>query len=267
MSISLSGKTQIFPIVGDPVAQVKAPTFLSQNLQRRGIDAAVIPAHVNVAQFADFMTGMMAMQNVHGIIATVPHKIAMLDFCQQLDDRAEIAGSVNVMRRCPDGGWYGANTDGMGYLRGIQAKGFDVTDKRILLIGAGGAGSAIAYEFLLRRAAHLVICDIDTTRRDLLIGALNARFPMQITAGSTDPRGFDLIGNATPLGMQVDDPMPFETDQLRARQFVSDVVTAPDLSPLISVARHCGCATLTGREMFDAQEDLLVDFLIGADWK
>ena len=209
------------------------------------------------------MRGATAMQNVGGIIATVPHKVAIAAFCDRQTERARMAGSVNIMVRGTDGLWTGDNTDGLGHLEGIAAAGFDVAGKSALLVGTGGAGSAIAYEILARGAAELALHDIDTARRDALIARLAERFPGRIRAGSADPTGFALVANATPLGMREGDPLPVEVARLVAGQFVSDVVTKPTVPPLMAAARAAGCGTLLGTGMFEAQAMLLADTLTG----
>lgn len=262
MTLQLDGETRVFLIVGDPIAQVKSPSGLSAILAARGVNALVIPAHVVPADLAGFLAGVRRMRNLDGIVATVPHKAAALGWCDIATERGAVAGAVNVLRRQPDGRWWGDNTDGQGYLDGIAAEGFKPEGRRALLVGAGGAGSAIAYEILARGAAHLAVHDVDIARRDALLARLAARFPGKAGIGGRDPRGFDLIANATPLGMQAEDPLPIEVEHLGAGQFVAEAVTKPEVTPLLVAARAAGCGTMTGAGMFGAQAELLVDMLL-----
>ena len=265
MDVTLNGETRLYYIVGDPIAQVKSPPALTAILVERGANALVVPAHVAPADLDAFLAAARATQNVDGIVVTVPHKIAALAFCDEATERAAFAGSTNVIRRGSDGRRRGDNTDGQGYLDGIAAEGFEVAGKTALLVGAGGAGAAIAYEILARGATHLKVHDIDTTRRDRVIARLDERFPGRAAQGDTDPTGVDLVANATPLGMREGDPLPVDTSKLVPAQFVADVVTKPDPSPLIAEARRIGCATMTGAGMFDAQAQLLVDRMLGME--
>lgn len=259
---SLNGETKVFVIIGDPIAQVKSPALLTANMSERGVNAVVVPGHVLPADIAAFMAGCDALKNLDGVIATIPHKQAMLGYCATITERARYANSVNVMRRTGEG-WSGDNTDGMGYVSGIKAAGGEIEGKRVLLIGAGGAGSAIAYEFLAQGAAQLHIHDVDTARRDALIARLEGKFAGKVAAGSNDPRGYDIVGNATPLGMKEGDPLPVLCEHLEAGQFVADVITKPEISPLVAAARSRGCNTMPGIGMFKAQEGFLVDALLG----
>jgi shikimate dehydrogenase len=263
MTLKLDGETRLFIIIGDPVAQVKSPAFLSGRLARRGANALVVPAHVGAADLPAFMRSVRLMQNLDGIVVTVPHKFAALDYCDLPTERAAFIGSVNVMRRLADGRWDGDNLDGVGYLDGIAEEGFSVADKSALLVGAGGAGSAIALEILERGATRLAIHDADHERRDRLVAKLAGRFPGRAEVGSADPTSFELVANATPMGMKEDDPLPVDAARLSKDQFVADVITRPAVSSLVQHARDLGCGTMTGVGMFNAQAELLVDRMLG----
>lgn len=266
MDVTLNGETRLHLIVGDPIAQVRSPSFLTEGLVRRGVNALVVPAHVTSADLPALLAAVGVLKNLDGIVVTVPHKFAMLDFCDLRSARADFVGSTNVLQRLADGRWRGDATDGLGYLDGIAREGFTVGGRTALLVGAGGAGSAIALEILERGASRLAIHDLDATRRDRLIAKLAARFPGRVAAGSDDPTGFDLVANATPMGMQPGDPYPADPARLTPSQFVADVVTRPAVSPLVAAARALGCRTMTGAGMFDAQAGLLVDRLLGIGW-
>ncbi|MFY0633816.1 MAG: shikimate dehydrogenase [Vannielia sp.] len=260
--LTINGETAFFPIIGHPIGQVKSPEALSRIMAERGFNGMVVPIHILPDALPGWLSQVASVQNCPGFIATVPFKTGCLAFCTRLTRRAEAAGAVNIVIRSGDD-WLGDATDGLGYMDGIAAEGFDVAGKRALLVGTGGAGSAIAREILVRGAAELALHDIDSNRRDALIDRLNAEFPGKVRSGSTDPRGFDLVANATPLGMREDDPLPVQVDLLTADQFVSDVVTRPAVPPLIAAARATGCATMSGSGMFAAQAVLLAELLMG----
>lgn len=262
-SLSIDGETRIYPIIGHPIGQVKSPTSLSAIMAERGFNGMVVPAHILPRDLEGWLAQAIHMRNCEGIVVTVPHKVACLAFCRRVTARARASGAVNILIR--DGeDWVGDATDGHGCLDGIAAAGFDVASRTALLVGAGGAGSAIAYEILARGASQLAVHDVDAARRDDLIARLNAAFPGRAGIGGTDPRGFALVVNATPLGMAEGDPLPVEVGLLDADQFVADVVTRPAIPPLIVAARERGCATMPGTGMFEAQATLLAELLMGS---
>ncbi|SFU16083.1 shikimate dehydrogenase [Mesorhizobium sp. YR577] len=256
-----SGETRLFPVVGDPIEQVKSPSAITRILAAHGENAIVVPMHVGAADLGHLVEALTKVHNVDGILVTVPHKFAALGYCASATERARFAGSANVIRKI-ENGWCGDNTDGMGFLDGIAREGFDIVGKSALLIGCGGAGSAIAFEILERGASELAIHDIDVARRDDIVVRLDARFPGKVRSGSDDPTGFDFVANATPMGMRPGDPLPVDVSRLGAGQFVACVVTKPEVPPLIAEARLRGCGTMTGTGMFDAQAETLVDFLL-----
>jgi shikimate dehydrogenase len=260
----LNGETRLYPIVGDPIGQVKAPAGLTCEFERRGRNAAVLPFHVMSADFDAALSALSVVRNVDGLIATVPHKFSASLRCATLSDRARLLGAVNVMRRNTDGTWHGDMLDGLALVNGIEAAGRKFPGARVLLAGAGGAGSAIALSVLDRGAAGLWVHDIDPARRDLLIDKIKVVHPGKMHRGSAEAGGFDIVVNATPLGMSPDDPLPFNTEGLTSATFVGEVITRPEVTPLLSVARSKGCQTETGVGMFNSSIGLMADFFLGS---
>jgi len=245
-----SGATRVYFIIGDPIAQVKAPGGLTREFERRGRDAIVVPLQIAPADIEAGIAALSRAANVDGLIATIPHKFALVAQCATLSKRARFLGAANVARRNADGSWHGDMLDGEGFADGIAEVGCRFAGCRALLIGAGGAGSAIALALLERGVATLAIHDSDPARRDGLIGKLAATFSDRVGPGGDDPADVDILVNATPRGMAADDPLPVNVSRLAATTFVGDVITVPDVTPLLQAARMRGCLTQTGVGMF-----------------
>ncbi|MBL8383422.1 MAG: shikimate dehydrogenase [Burkholderiales bacterium] len=258
--LELSGATRLVGIVGDPIAQVKSPAGVTRRLRARGIDAVCVPFHVASADFAAVMGALAATRNIDGMIVTVPHKFAALPLCASASERARFTGAANVLRRNPDRSWHGDMLDGLGFAAAQRDAGARLDGARALLAGAGGAGSAIALGLLEAGVAHLAVHDADPARRDALIARLAERFPGRVGAGSADPAGVDVVANATPMGMRAGDPYPVAVERLAARMHVGDVVTVPEVPPLLVAARQAGCSIQTGTGMFARVLDLMIDF-------
>jgi shikimate dehydrogenase len=259
----LSGETRVFVIIGHPIAQVKAPAGLTRGFFERGRNAVVIPIHVLPDHVDAFIDSIGPIQNIDGIIATVPHKFATRRHCGEVSTRARLLDSANVVRRNSDGSWYGDMTDGLGFVSAMTHAGCQPKGERALLVGAGGAGSAIGLQLLDCGVAELAVHDMDDAKRDALIERLSSAHPGKVVVGSVDPTDFGVVANATPMGMREGDPLPIEAEKLLPETFVGDVITAPEVSPLLQVARRVGCKTQTGVGMFLAQRDLMLDFLEG----
>lgn len=262
--IELSGSTRVHFIVGDPIAQVKSPQGVSQAFRARGLDAVVLPAHVAPADLSSWVGGVSLAKNVDGLIVTVPHKFDCTALCGTLSERAAFLGAVNTMRRNPDGSWHGDMCDGLGFVEALRAQGCAPAGRRALLVGAGGAGTAIAHALVLAGVASLALHDADPVRRDTLVARLAALGHCPVTAGTSDPSGHDLVLNATPAGMRAGDALPVDVDRLADGSFVGCVVTQPAVTPLIAAARARGLGTSTGSDMFAKVRDLMVAFLAEA---
>ena len=227
LSLSLDGATRVHYIVGDPIAQVKSPAGVSLALQAQGQHALVVPAHVPPAALRAWAQGVLLARNVDGLIVTVPHKFACFDLCSSHSERAGFLRAVNVMRRLPDGGWHGDMFDGLGFVSAMQDCGGQPAGRKALLVGAGGAGSAIAHALVLAGVSELAIHDEDETRRRALMERLSGLNRCPVREGSTDPTGFDIVLNATPMGMKASDPAPVQLGRLNPAMFVGCVITEP----------------------------------------
>jgi shikimate dehydrogenase len=264
MSDLLSGASRVHFIVGDPIAQVKSPANVTRAYHARGLNAFVMPAHVAPADLAAWLAGVSLAKNVDGIIATVPHKFACHDLCATTSERAAFLHTVNTMRRNPDGTWHGDMFDGLGFVSAMNDNGCDPAGKKALLVGAGGAGSAIAHALVLAGVSELAICDDDASRRETLVQRLAGLNRCPVTHGGTDPTDFDIVLNATPVGMKETDAFPLQASKLTSGMFVGCVITQPVVTPLIAAARAKGCLCMTGADMFGRVSDLMIDFLVGA---
>lgn len=261
-SSPLNGATRVHYIVGDPIAQVKSPAGVTRAFQQRRHNAYVMPAHVSPADLTAWLAGVSLAKNVDGVIVTVPHKFACFDLCATSSDRAAFLHIVNTMRRNADGSWHGDMFDGLGFVAAMRDKGCQPGGKKALLVGAGGAGSAIAHALVMEGVSQLAIHDEDAARRRTLVNRLDGLGLCTVTQGSADPTGVDIVLNATAAGMKEADPHPLHVNHLTPGMFVGCVITAPAISPLIAQARARGCSTMTGADMFDRVRDLMVDFLL-----
>lgn len=263
---ALNGETRVFIIVGDPITQVKSPAAVTQAMNALGRNCIMVPMHVSPPDFDRFMAGVGLARNLDGIIATVPHKFAAYAHCATATDRARFLGSANILRRTCGGGWHGDMSDGQGFVEGIRGAGCKPEGRRALLVGAGGAGSAIALALLQAGVSELAIHDEGAVRLAALMERLSGvRGSAAVHVGSADPTGCTLVVNATPAGMLAGDHSPVRVDKLTPDMFVGDVITTPAITPLIEAAQRLGCPTLGGGGMFAAQLDLIRDFLLGRE--
>lgn len=260
-----SGATRLYVIVGDPIAQVRSPAGVSAEFAARGHDGILVPVQVATADLPEFLSVASRLKNFDGIVVTIPHKFACYQACASATERAHFLRTVNLMRRRADGTWYGDMVDGVGFLGAARTKGIDPMGMRALLVGAGGAGSAIALALVEAGVSELAVHDSSAERRDALVHQLNGLGKGRARAGTADPAGFDFVANATPAGMKDGDPLPVDVTRLAPSAYCGCVITRPEISPFIAEARKLGCITATGTDMYQQHQGIMVDFLLGTD--
>ena len=172
-------------------------------------------------------------------------------------------GVVSVLRRNSDGTWHGDMLDGLAFVKAQKDHGAQPAGARVLLLGSGGAGSAIAAALLDEGVAELVVHDVDEARAADLVALLSGRGHATVTTGPPDPTGCDTVCNATPLGMDEDDALPVDTDLLTSSMFVGDVIAGHGLTPFLDAAEAAGCRTANGAQMVEAVQELMADFMLG----
>ena len=259
---NFSGNTKVIPLLGHPVAQTKSPHGMTKGFALRGVDAMVVAVDVPPRAVGHFLEALDAVENFGGVMATVPHKFALCAHAEVVTERAAFYGSANVMRRDPSGRWFADMLDGLGFVRAVERAGGTIAGAEVWLMGAGGAGGAIALELIEAGAASIAVHDIDGARRDLLIAKLNARHPGRAMVGTPDPGEHAVVVNATPMGMRGGDAPPFDLSRIERTMVVGDVVTAREDTPLIGAAKAAGCKCCSGHDMFNASLDLMLDFFI-----
>lgn len=258
----ISGASRLYPIIGDPVRHVQSPIWLTRTFAERGHAGLCIPLEVPADGLDAVMAGLTASANVDGILVTMPHKTTAFAHCTTSDPRASLFGGVSVMRRGADGGWHGDMLDGLAFVRAQEARGARIDGARALLVGAGAAGSAIAQALLDAGVAELAVHDADLDRVRTLRRTLGKVADGRFVEGSTDPRGFDVVLNATPLGLEDGDAAPIDLDALTADMHVGDVIARHGTTPLIAVAHEAGCTSADGHDMVEAVQGLMADFML-----
>ena len=256
------GQLRIYGLIGDPVSQVRAPFPMTQKMRETRLNAALIPLHVPVDVLPIVFAGLKLIRNFDGLVVTVPHKISMAGLVDRISERALLVGAINVARRESDGSWSGDILDGVGFVRGLIDRGFDPKDQNAFVVGAGGAGCAVAVELALAGASVRVF-DVSSSRAKVFAERSQRAGYAVASADFADPRGSTLVVNATPLGMQPDDPLPVDPTLLSAEMLVAEVVMKPPVTAFLDHARACGCQTQLGEAVMLYQLDDQVEFFRG----
>ncbi len=246
----ISGRTTLIPHIGYPTESFKAPLIYNPWFASRGIDAVVMPMACKADDYAALLRPLFRLGNVLGALITMPHKVSTVQLLDDTSTAVKIAGSCNAIVKRPDGTLLGDMFDGDGFTRGAKRKGFDFRGARCLVVGAGGVGCAIAASIAAEGVAGLSVFDVDATAAEGLASRLRRHYPgIEVKVGSNDPAGYDMVVNATPLGMKDGDPLPFDVTRLASRTFVGEVVMKAEMTPLLQAARERGCRVQVGTDM------------------
>ena len=265
LPLPLTGRTSLYAILGDPIAQVGSPALFNAAFRARRWEAALVPMHVKATGLMTVLAGLRRIENLRGIVLTTPHKTAALDYVDEHGPEARLVGSINAIR-CESGGrWYGENFDGLGCVTGIRAAGHRVEGKTVLVVGTGGAGRAVAAAIARHAPALLRLHDIDLERADTLRTSLAAAVPgILVETGSADPEGFQVVINCTPLGMATTPGTSVDPARLEQGTLVVDLVVEPIMTELLAAAAARGCPVLPGRHTLRGQVDAVCEFFEGA---
>ena len=246
----ITGRGNVIAHIGYPTESFKAPMIYNPWFEAKGIDAAVTPLGVKPEDFAALFPALFRITTIHGALITMPHKVSVTAMVDELTTTARIAGSCNAVLKRPDGSLLGDMFDGAGFVRGVARKGQTIAGARALVVGAGGVGSAIAASLAAAGVSALGVFDMNTASAEALGGRLRTHYPtLQVLTGSNDPAGWDIVVNATPLGMKPGDPMPFDIDRIAPTTFVGEVVMKSEYTPLLRAARDKGCTVQVGTDM------------------
>jgi len=257
----ISGKTTLIAHLGYPTESFKAPLIYNPWFDSKRIDAVVVPMGVKADDYPAFFDKLFKLSNIRGALVTMPHKVTTVGLLDEVSTAVKVAGSCNAVLLRSDGKIVGDMFDGEGFTRGLKRKGFDVKGRSCLVSGTGGVGSAIAASLAADGVGRMALFDTNKASAEGLASRLRAHYPkMEVTSGSNDPTGFDLIVNATPLGMKPTDPLPFDVSRIASTTFVGEVVMKQEITPLLKAAQEIGCRTQVGTDMLFEQIPAYLEF-------
>lgn len=257
----ISGTTRLIAHIGYPTATFKAPMIYNPWFDAQGIDAVVVPMGCKADDYAAFLPLVFRLSNIHGALITMPHKVATIGLADRVSVTARIAGAANALRLGVDGTLEADMFDGEGFVLGVLAKGQRLQGIDALVVGAGGVGSAIAASLARAGVTRLAIFDPNAAAAQALAGRLLAAYPaLRVETGSRDPAGFELVVNASPLGMNADDPLPMDVTRIDPSAFVGEVVMKSEMTPFLAAAAERGCRHQVGTDMLFEQIPAYLDF-------
>ncbi|MDI6643311.1 MAG: shikimate dehydrogenase [Candidatus Hodarchaeaceae archaeon] len=264
----MSPALKIFLLIGDPVEQTVSPAMHNAAFEKLGLNCVYAAVNVPPRFLADTIAGVRAMR-ISGLNVTIPHKIAVADLLDELDESASLAGAVNTIKN-QRGKLIGFNTDGDGALQALEDKIGSVKGKEVVLLGAGGAARAIAFS-LAKAGARLTISNRTVPRAKALALMIEQKLGMHARPISLNRdqlkkalKNADVLINATSVGMHPAVNQTLVTSDMMHRGLVvNDIVYKPIETRLLREARRAGAKTVNGLGMLVHQGALAFEIWTG----
>ena len=257
----INGNTELIAHIGYPTHTFKSPMIYNPYFEEAGVNAVVVPMGCQSENYPAFLKAVFTLENVRGALITMPHKVTTVGLLDDVTATVRVAGACNAVKRLPDGRLVGDMFDGAGFVRGVQRKGFDPTGKRVLVVGTGGVGCAIAASLAGAGIAAISLFDMNNASCNALAKRLKDNHPqIEVRTGSSDPTDHDLVVNATPMGMNESDPLPLDVSRLSPDTFVGEVVMRTEMTAFLTAAQARGCRTQLGTDMLFEQIPAYLEF-------
>ena len=257
----IRGTTSLIAHIGFPTHTFKSPMIYNPYFEHAQIDAVVVPMACESEAYPALLKAVFSLRNIRGALITMPHKVSTVGMLDEVSATVKVAGSCNAVRRNDDGRLIGDMFDGEGFVRGVLRKGCPIAGTRALVVGCGGVGSAIAASLAKAGVAALSLFDAQQASANSLADRLRAQYPkLDVRTGSNDPAGFDLVLNATPMGMNDGDPLPMDMSRLAANTFVGEVVMKNEMTAFLKAAQARGCRFQVGTDMLFEQIPAYLEF-------
>jgi shikimate dehydrogenase len=247
--------------MADPIDQVRAPEVFNEVFARHEVDAVMVPMRVHGPHLEPTLRTLFESPTVGGVSLSIPHKAATAAIVDCCSPAATVANAVNAVRRSPAGVLEGELFDGEGFRRSLDRAEIAYVNRRVLVIGAGGAASALATALAAASVAEIAVYDPDRAKAEHLTKVLCSEFGIRaVCRADSDPRGFDLIVNASPLGLKDTDPLPLNVSAIDQHAAVCDILMKNQPTPLLRAASARGLVAEPGFDMLIQQTPLYLDF-------
>ena len=257
----INGNTELIAHIGFPTHSFKSPMIYNPYFEKVGVNAVVVPMGCQIDAYPAFLKAVFSLTNIRGALITMPHKVTTVGLLDEVTATVKVAGACNAVKLAADGRLVGDMFDGEGFVRGVLRKGVKLAGARALVVGSGGVGCAIAASLASAGVAAMGLYDVNTDSAEALGQRLTDNYPaIAVTMGSNDPQGYDVVVNATPLGMNDGDPLPINTALLAPTTFVGEVVMKSEMTAFLKAAKAQGCAVQVGSDMLFEQIPAYLEF-------
>ena len=262
----INGQTKVVGIIGDPVKHSLSPQMQNVAFKHLNLDFVYIPFHVKPESVGEAIKGMRALAMV-GLNVTVPHKIEVMKYLDEVSPDAKAIGAVNTIF-FKDNKCIGDNTDGRGFIRAlIEDEGIIIAGKSVVILGAGGSARAIGHSLIKDGVGRLIFCNRTVSKAESIAGSFQSMGISVAGMGIIDSRDeiaqADMIINTTSIGMKQGDPLLINPEWIRKRQIVYDIIYSPPETLLLQAAKARGARVMNGLGMLIHQGALAFEIWTG----
>lgn len=265
-----TGKTKNLGVIGYPIKHSLSPVIQNAAIAAAGLDYAYIAMPIAPEDLKTAVSGLK-VANFSGFNVTIPHKVTIMQYLDEIDPVAEFIGAVNTVK-IENGRLYGYNTDVIGFINPLLKEGFELKGKTVVIFGAGGASRAIICGLIQQKVAHIIL----GVRNKVKGEKLAASFKDLISIEAYDWRDeeftawlakADLLVNTTPLGMfpNIDGVVPLEWEKVKNDAFVYDIVYTPAKTRFLREAEEHGHKILNGEKMLAEQGGASLQYWTGKE--
>lgn len=264
----MNNDTVLYGVIGDPIRHTRSPMMLNLAFRETRVNARYAAFHVRPEQLGQAIAGLRAF-GFGGLNVTIPHKVQVMQYLDEIDEGARVIGAVNtIVNR--EGRLIGYNTDGIGYVRSLKEEAEpDLSGKKIVVLGAGGASRGILWALGRERPASILLANRTQNKAERLAAGLQAQSPAEITAIGWDHvqeacREADIVINTTSVGMSPNtDASPIDPAWLKPGAVASDLIYNPLTTKFLQEAERRGCRIHGGLGMFVYQGAYAFEYWTG----
>lgn len=250
--MNVSADTMTFCLIGRPVSKSLSPLIHNYVFRENKIDACYLAFDVSKESLYKAVEGIRAL-NIKGFNITIPHKVEIIEFLDEVDEEASLIGAVNTVKNS-NGKLIGYNTDGKGFIHSLNNSEIDIVNKNVLIIGAGGAARAISISMAMYGVKSIQIINRSIEKAESLANEISNKIP-NVTTFGTDMRNIktdriDIVVNCTSVGMYpMSDYLVLNPCIFNKSTIICDIVYKPLNTKFLSIAKQNGYKTITGIDM------------------
>mgnify|MGYP000863661329 CR=1 FL=1 len=252
--MEIDWKTKLFCLIGHPISKSLSPNIHNEFYKINDLNSVYLAFDVQEKGIENIIHSFKIM-NIQGFNITIPHKVAIINYLDDISEEARLIGAVNTVKN-ENGKLIGYNTDGLGFIKSLKDRNINIKDKNILILGSGGAANAISTSLAIAGASKLYINNRNKNNSKKLAEKIKKQFPMidieygDLSLNNVLKREIHMVVNCTSVGMYPNiEDTPILLDDFSNNLIVYDIIYKPNTTKFLKLAEEKGCITINGLSM------------------